>query len=650
MPLGKRGGDGDSRYAGVVVAEGGGVNAAEALRAASAGGFDYIVLPLAHQKRDEATPVLVGSDLLLNSTQWTSRRASTWIDLDSPDQVVQRDSEAALRQELSWATYLSLQACLLPTPRALNCANYARCVNQLMATVHNMQLWLQIPLVDDAMLAAEDSGKEDELFLEREAVSRRPLHDTWEWWNMFRSLCEHNSLLSPLLFITPSLPSQASLQRWIGESVKAAILPTTVFLTNKRGFPTLSRRHQDLVNTLFEHNVQIIIQGEPLHAPPDDSSSAGTSDAHQNGSDLFRHPLRFYLDYVSYLYRKQPPMTEQEKFEVTYRDYLQAPLQPLMDNLEFQTYETFEKDATKYSQYRSAVRACLLDRVTEEEASSRTSVIMVVGAGRGPLVRASLQAAEEAGRKVKVYAVEKNPNAVITIHGLIAAEGWQELVTVVGCDMRAWNPPELADILVSELLGSFGDNELSPECLDGAQRLLKEDGVSIPSSYTSFLAPITAAKLYNDVKAYNDLAHFETAYVVKLHNCDILSDPQPVFTFEHPNRAKVIDNTRYKKLTFSIQPDVGSATLHGFSGYFDAVLYKDIHLGIEPSTHTPDMFSWFAIYFPMRIPVYIPAGRQVEVHFWRCVSSSKVWYEWSLTAPEVSPIHNPSGRSYFVGL
>lgn len=30
-----------------------------------------------------------------------------------------------------------------------------------------------------------------------------------------------------------------------------------------------------------------------------------------------------------------------------------------------------------------------------------------------------------------------------------------------------------ADILVSELLGSFGDNELSPECLDGAQRFLK---------------------------------------------------------------------------------------------------------------------------------------------------------------------------------
>jgi PRMT5 arginine-N-methyltransferase len=42
-------------------------------------------------------------------------------------------------------------------------------------------------------------------------------------------------------------------------------------------------------------------------------------------------------------------------------------------------------------------------------------------------------------------------------------------VSVVAADMRAWVAPCKAHILVSELLGSFGDNELSPECLDGAQ-------------------------------------------------------------------------------------------------------------------------------------------------------------------------------------
>lgn len=33
--------------------------------------------------------------------------------------------------------------------------------------------------------------------------------------------------------------------------------------------------------------------------------------------------------------------------------------------------------------------------------------------------------------------------------------------------------------------------------------------------------------------------------------------------------------------------------LIGFAGYFDAMLYKDVHLGIEPSTATPNMFSWY---------------------------------------------------------
>lgn len=43
--------------------------------------------------------------------------------------------------------------------------------------------------------------------------------------------------------------------------------------------------------------------------------------------------------------------------------------------------------------------------------------------------------------------------------------------------MRIIDVPEKADILVSELLGSFGDNELSPECLDGAMRFLKRPWV-----------------------------------------------------------------------------------------------------------------------------------------------------------------------------
>ena len=49
---------------------------------------------------------------------------------------------------------------------------------------------------------------------------------------------------------------------------------------------------------------------------------------------------------------------------------------------------------------------------------------------------------------------------------------WGDNVELLYGDMRSVELPEKVDILVSELLGSFGDNELSPECLDGAERLL----------------------------------------------------------------------------------------------------------------------------------------------------------------------------------
>ena len=70
------------------------------------------------------------------------------------------------------------------------------------------------------------------------------------------------------------------------------------------------------------------------------------------------------------------------------------------------------------------------------------SALVQVGAGRGPLVRASLRAAHSAKRTIRVYAVEKNPNAVITLRNMVKTERWEGIVTVVSSDMRVWDAPE----------------------------------------------------------------------------------------------------------------------------------------------------------------------------------------------------------------
>lgn len=138
---------------------------------------------------------------------------------------------------------------------------------------------------------------------------------------------------------------------------------------------------------------------------------------------------------------------------------MQAPLQPLQDNLESQTYETFERDDTKYIAYEEAIVQALHDRLADAgsqdtDASGaldtdpsvagfedgpvgtgapgpHTTVLMVVGAGRGPLVRAALQAANRVGCPLRVYAVEKNPNAVVTLQHMVAAHGYPTCSTTV---------------------------------------------------------------------------------------------------------------------------------------------------------------------------------------------------------------------------
>jgi type II protein arginine methyltransferase len=47
---------------------------------------------------------------------------------------------------------------------------------------------------------------------------------------------------------------------------------------------------------------------------------------------------------------------------VNYRNYLQSPLQPLADNLESATYETFENDSIKYDLYEESMYLAMLDK------------------------------------------------------------------------------------------------------------------------------------------------------------------------------------------------------------------------------------------------------------------------------------------------
>lgn len=133
--------------------------------------------------------------------------------------------------------------------------------------------------------------------------------DPWEWWHQVRTLCDHDTLLGCVLRLgpqvrcawrahgqrllswaerlaefghiqllparlptfsntghrshmntwdpRPQLPPPALLARWAGEPVKAVLLPTRAFTTNKKGYPVLPKAHQDFLSTMFTHHVQV---------------------------------------------------------------------------------------------------------------------------------------------------------------------------------------------------------------------------------------------------------------------------------------------------------------------------------------------------------------------------------------------------------
>ena len=474
--------------------------------------------------------------------------------------------------------------------------------------------------------------------------------------------------------------------------------PPWLLLTNVGPIPGVEA--EDIVFDAVDNSTHSNAAGYSTQPMPAEASQLQTKSS-QKSRDPTPH-----LKYLRELQRTQPPRTTFERFGAGYQDYLQSPLQPLTDNLESITYEVFEKDPVKYDQYLLAIQQALCDwRDKGKQASGPDGriVIAVVGAGRGPLVTRALQASDSTGIPIEMWAVEKNPNAFVLLqrHN---EETWGNRVNLVKSDMRSWkgpirrspqippfsssrstdqwplpssqdsnlystptDPPSSQsyhtpiDILISELLGSFADNELSPECLDGILPLLNPThGISIPTSYTAYLTPISAPKLHADIttRGLTDPTAPNTPYVVMLYAIDYLSTTSrasstpataspptttvpnvlEAWSFTHgPTKPLPTDsvnkhNERHARLNFNLRD---RAVCHGLAGYFEAVLYPSASLTptyankmpnhatarsqivevqkmkfppVELSTNpltmedkSAGMMSWFPIYFPLKV-------------------------------------------------
>ncbi|KAK5631446.1 hypothetical protein RRF57_007160 [Xylaria bambusicola] len=651
--------------------------------------------------------------------------ASPWLDLCSPDHIIASISRQVLNLEVDYANFCGVRSIIIPGPRqdsaqagnGRGIAQYARAIQEALLIGSRVNFIIHLPMYREPGL----EEKVTQLSISKESQEKPQsaeeidIFTTWDSWHVIRTACEYDARLFVALRVPRALPPKELQMRWFSEPIQYLTYSPSTFQTNKAGHPSLGRLHQELIHTYMrlKHAPYFLLcdigpelQDDPAAEHRMDTSSASEfptlSDAATQSSKGERRIQghNAYLAYFRHLERQQEPYSELELNTLTnFQDWLQSPLQPLSDNLESITYEVFEGDPVKYNQYEFAIEGALREwsELKKPTSSPDGVVIAVAGSGRGPLVTRALRASETTGVPVKLWAVEKNPNAYVYLLRQNQTV-WNGRVTVVKTDMRAWKGPLISsssaeavhgkvDILVSELLGSFGDNELSPECLDGIQHVLAPDhGISIPSSYTAHVSPISTPRLYADIKSRSgqggaDGANaFDTPWVVRLFALDFVAARgvpdharfQQAWEFAHPLPQSTMDavatrrsggvvgggggsmaggvgandhNARECHLTFVCR---SRGVIHGLAGYFEAVLYESQIKGEDENGDKPmvelstlpeaidrkskDMVSWFPIFFPLKQPLYFPSDSELEVTMWRQTDDTKVWYEWQVEA------------------
>ncbi|CAN6626049.1 hypothetical protein TRVA0_010S02608 [Trichomonascus vanleenenianus] len=608
--------------------------------------------------------------------------ASPWVEIDSKNARVANLSLQVLQHELTYAAFCGIPYVMIAGPkRRTNVAQYAHAVNKLLSQSPFLQIVVHLPFNED--YAVNASGV---------AVPPADPLSIWEVWNTIRTICNYAPNLSVALQVPKIPPKLHVMTRWFAEPVSMLVVSSRAFVSNAKGYPVLPKPTQTMLFRFFKKNTFVILEDRNLASTTSSAASPGTEKSPDPPSSpsskrLSAHmdpnPARFaggeqsFLLYIRHLHKIAPPPTVAEQFATGFYDFLQAPLQPLIDNLENATYEVFEKDPVKYDLYEKAIFHAILDRPHKHLSMA------VVGAGRGAIVDRALKAAANADRSVTIYAVEKNSSAYVYLLKR-QREEWGDSVKVILSDMRQWTLPENAkvNILVSELLGSFADNELSPECLDGVQHVLDPaDGVMIPSSYTAHLTPVMSPKLYSE--AWNlattrggvlygsgglsgsgspmDAARanrpgalpvvpaLHTPYVVMLFQADLIStEIKQAWKFSHPIASTVPGNQhniRESKETFYIPH---KCLVHGIAGYFEAVLYKDIQLSTRPDTmeqKSKDMVSWFPMWFPLSQPMSLPDDSEIDISLWRMTDGRKVWYEWCAESYALVPVSNAGNAS-----
>ncbi|CAH2354944.1 hypothetical protein CLIB1423_20S00452 [[Candida] railenensis] len=435
----------------------------------------------------------------------------------------------------------------------------------------------------------------------------------FQYWSCLQDSLKYPLNLSVFLYVGDPVEqtNDISLSTWKYEPVSSLILPITYF----SGCSQQNMQHYALSTYIQETLKDFCTQARPLIILSPINSSSEVTQGHM--ASIERLFSSFEL----------PPVAD-----AVIRD----PLQPLRDDLSMDIYSIFEQDETKYRMYGRAIAQAIIDIRKKKSGGSEINIVidvLIVGPGRGPLIDLVDQCSSPS-TYCNIIAVEKNPLCT----NLLKKRRWTSgSVTVVQSDIREYQSEVKFDLAISELLGSFACNELSPDIL---AHVAAE--VMIPSSYTNYLQPIYSPIIS---KMVGKVDQWERPYVVDItEGCFMETGPvQSVWSYDHQASSNDLDWNVELKFEQDL-PDKGLYPTHGLLGYFTSVLYGEISIGIHPKQRANNneyCNSWSPLYFPIKKFTFY-TGRVIME---RVTGKEGVHYQWDVNGV----MHNQWGASYTIG-
>jgi protein arginine N-methyltransferase 5 len=150
--------------------------------------------------------------------------SSPWIDLCSSDPLISNISRQVLNIEIAYASFCGVGNIIIPGPRSYSSGStnndgliqYARAIQEALTIGSYIQMAIHIPMygndeVKDMTGDLRPFAREHNSSAKGKANKEIDLFETWDAWNLIRSVCKYNSSLSvgkkPMQSVFHILPS-----------------------------------------------------------------------------------------------------------------------------------------------------------------------------------------------------------------------------------------------------------------------------------------------------------------------------------------------------------------------------------------------------------------------------------------------------------